>query len=102
MKERLAGVMAIDSDDLRNGITSIFAEMSEKTKIRAFYHWIERCESVAEHNGPCFHVLNNLADFIFVMGIRETDSKDVWGTLSLKGYQLIARRKREGKSLNSH
>jgi hypothetical protein len=44
IKERLAGVMAIDGDDLRNEVISILAEISEEEKIHAFDHWIERCE----------------------------------------------------------
>jgi hypothetical protein len=47
IKERLAGVTAIDENDLRNEITAILGEISDEEKMRAFDHWIERCEWVA-------------------------------------------------------
>jgi hypothetical protein len=56
IKEQLAGVMAVDGDALRNEVISILAEISEEEKIRAFDHWIERCEWVAEDDGDYSHV----------------------------------------------
>ena len=51
IKERLAGVSVGGAEDLRNEVMSILAEISYDEKSRAFNHWIERCEWVAEHEG---------------------------------------------------
>jgi hypothetical protein len=51
IKERLAGVSVGGAEDLRNKVMSILAGISYDEKSRAFNHWIERCEWVAEHEG---------------------------------------------------
>jgi hypothetical protein len=56
LKERLAGVAAIDVTDLQNEVTRILAKCSEEEKVRAFDHWIERCASVPSRDGEYFHV----------------------------------------------
>jgi hypothetical protein len=53
-KERLTGVFVGDAEDLRNEVMSILAEISDDQKSRAFNHWIERCEWVAEHEGDYY------------------------------------------------
>jgi hypothetical protein len=72
IKEPLAGVTVVDTNDLRNEVMSILVEVSEDEKsrafehsnIRTFKHWIERCEWVAEYVGDCYHTEKDLVDLI--------------------------------------
>jgi hypothetical protein len=51
IEERLAGLFVGDAEDLRNEVMSIPAEISDDEESRAFNHWIERCEWVADYEG---------------------------------------------------
>jgi hypothetical protein len=55
LKERLAGITVNGANDLEHEVTSILAGISRDEKVRAFDHWIKRCEWVAEHGGEYFH-----------------------------------------------
>jgi hypothetical protein len=73
IKDRVSGVTVVDADALRNEVMSILAEISEDQKSRAFEHWIERCEWVAEHGGDDSHISKDLADLSLhyhVSGVR--------------------------------
>jgi hypothetical protein len=54
IKERLAGVFIGDAEDLRHEVMSILAKISDDEKCRAFNHWIERREWVAEYEGDYY------------------------------------------------
>jgi hypothetical protein len=59
MKERLAEVMAIAGDHLRNKVISLWQKFLGKRKVAHLTtgdHWIERHEWVVEHDRACFHV----------------------------------------------
>jgi hypothetical protein len=72
-KNGLPEVTGVEAEGLRNQVLPILAEVSEDETSRAFEHWIERCEWVAEHGGDFYHISQDLTDLVSpyrVSGVR--------------------------------
>jgi hypothetical protein len=81
IQERLAGVMAIDGDDLRNEVISILAEMSEEEKIRAATTGSKDGNRSPNIMEIAFMSKTTWSISFFVIGIMEADAKDLLDTL---------------------
>ena len=54
LEEKLKGRVFEDMDELFEAIVEILNSISKERLKKVFYHWIERCQWVAHHNGEYF------------------------------------------------